>query len=275
MAVPSYERRPEQGRWLAEDTGLEKGGKAYTLARREVIALILAGVAALGGFIYVEEGGRQVRRFVPVFIRPSQVLDLRGWKINLPANNQQVTQPQLSQFHNDAFKVVPAVQFTAWCGGQPQPGSKYARSELREMNSDGSNASWSTTSGTHVLDLTQRITHLPVIKPQVVCGQIHSETAYLILVELDDRRLYVRYRDVVAGVLDDDYQLGTYFDMKIQASQGYVDVFYNGVQKVHQPLKAAACYFKAGCYVQSNTGTGDLPTAFGQVEISRLVVTHS
>jgi alginate lyase len=143
------------------------------------------------------------------------------------------------------------------------------------MNADGSNASWSTTSGTHVLDLTQRITHLPVVKPQVVCGQIHSETAYLILVELDERRLYVRYRDVVAGVLDDDYQIGTYFNMKIQASQGYVDVFYNGAQKVHQPLKAATCYFKAGCYVQSNMSTGDLPTAFGQVEISRLVVTHS
>jgi poly(beta-D-mannuronate) lyase len=40
-------------------------------------------------------------------------------------------------------------------------------------------------------------------------------------------------------------------------------------------MQAAGCYFKAGCYVQSNTSTGDLPTAFGQVEISRLEISHS
>lgn len=213
--------------------------------------------------------------FTPIFVRPSQVLDLKSWKLNLPTGNRQVTQPQLSNYYGEAFEVVQAVQFTAACGGEPQPGSKYPRSELREMNPDGSPASWSTTSGDNVMELTQRITHLPVIKPQLVCGQIHNEADYLILVELDAQRLYVRYKDSVAGVLDTNYQLGTYFDLKIQASQGYVDVFYNGTHEVHQPLDASGCYFKAGCYVQSNTSTGDLPTAFGQVEISSLVVSHS
>jgi hypothetical protein len=255
---------------------MSQRSKAYQLTRRGVFVVALAGLAEL---VYLREKGRQVSnrlaKFVPIFVRPSQVLDLRFWKINLPTGNQQVTQPQLSSFHDDAFKVVEAVQFTAQCGGQPQPGSKYPRSELREMNPDGSNASWSPTSGTHVMDLTQRITHLPVVKPQLVCAQIHNETDYLILVELNDHMLYVRYKDAVAGILDDNYQLGSYFDMKIQASQGYADVFYNGAQKVHQPLDAPGCYFKAGCYVQSNTGTGDLPTAFGQVEISRIVLAHS
>lgn len=220
-------------------------------------------------------GPAQVPGFTPIFVRPSQVLDLAFWKVSLPTDNQEVTQPALSSFHDDAFRVVEAVQFTATCGGKPQPGSKYPRSELREMNADGSNASWSTTSGVHTMDLTQRITHLPVIKPQVVCGQIHSATEYLILVELDSHKLYVRYKDTVAGVLDDNYQLGTYFDMKIRASSGYVDVFYNGAHMVHRAMDANGCYFKAGCYVQSDTGTGDLPTAYGQVEISRLVVSHS
>jgi hypothetical protein len=143
------------------------------------------------------------------------------------------------------------------------------------MNADGSNTSWSMMSGVHTMELTQRITHLPVVKPQLVCGQIHGETEYLILVVLDGNLLYVRYKDEVAGILDNDYQLGTYFNMTIQASQGYVDVYCNGVHLVHQAMQDNDCYFKAGCYLQSNTSTGDLPTAFGQVEIASLVVSHS
>jgi Alginate lyase len=212
--------------------------------------------------------------FTPIFVKPSQVIDLSNWKINLPTGNMQISQPQLSGFYNPAFEVVEAVQFTALCGGQPQPGSNYPRSELREMNPDGSNASWSPVTGTHVMELTERITHLPVVKPQLVCAQIHNDTDYLILVELSGQTLYVRYQDSVAGVLDNNYKLGTFFDLKVQASLGYVDVFYNGVRMVHYPLNAPGCYFKAGCYVQSNVSTGDLATAFGQVEISHLAVSH-
>jgi hypothetical protein len=35
------------------------------------------------------------------------------------------------------------------------------------------------------------------------------------------------------------------------------------------------CYFKAGCYLQSNTILGDLPTAYGQVKITGPVLSHS
>jgi hypothetical protein len=253
---------------------LSRRASIYKLTRRGMFLVAIAGVAE---YVYAKErGGKALRlpKFTPVFLRPGQVLDLRYWKINLPTANQQVSQPELTRYHGPAFRAVEAVQFTVPCGGQPQPGSKYPRSELREMNPDGSQASWSTTLGTHVLELTQRVTHLPVAKPELVCGQIHSDTAYLILVELDAHGLSVRYRNAVAGVLDEQYQLGTFFDLKIVAAGGYVDVFYNGMHKVHQAMKESGCYFKAGCYVQSNTATGDKPTAFGQVEITRLVVSH-
>jgi poly(beta-D-mannuronate) lyase len=251
---------------------IDRRNKIYKVTRRGFMLVALAGVAEL---IYLKERSHQLPKFVPIFVKPSQVLDLTTWKINLPIRNQQVTQPDLSAFYDDAFKVVQAVQFTVMCDGQAQPGSAYPRSELREMNVDGSQASWSTTSGVHRMDLTQRITHLPVVKPQLVCGQIHSDTEYLILVEVDSNKLYVRYKDDVAGVLDKDYQLGTYFNMTIQAAQGYVDVFYNGAHMVHQALDADGCYFKAGCYLQSNTSRGDQPTAYGQVEICKLAISHS
>jgi hypothetical protein len=257
---------------------MARRSKAYKLTRRGVFVLALAGLAEV---VYLEEKSPQRARrhnmstFTPIFVKPSQVIDLSNWKINLPTGNMQISQPQLSSFYNPAFEVVEAVQFTALCGGQPQPGSAYPRSELREMNPDGSTASWSPATGTHVMQLTERITHLPVVKPQVICAQIHNGTDYLILVELNGQTLYVRYQDSVASVLDNNYQLGTFFDLKVQASQGYVDVFYNGAHMVHYPLNAPGCYFKAGCYVQSSISTGDLATAFGQVEISSLTVSHA
>jgi hypothetical protein len=246
----------------------------YKVTRRGLLLLALAGVAEV---VYLKEkkGGVVLSKFNPAFLRPAQIIDLRTWKINLPTGNKQVMQPKLAHFEGADFKAVDAVQFTAMCGGEPQPGSKYPRSELREMNPDGSQASWSSTSGTHVMELTQRITHLPVKKPQLVCAQIHSGTSYLIMVELDAHNLYVRYQNSIAGFLDNEYQQGTFFDLKIWSAGGYVDVYYNGVQKVHQPMDESGCYFKAGCYVQSNTSTGDLPTAYGQVEVSRLMVSHS
>ena len=94
-------------------------------------------------------------------------------------------------------------------------------------------------------------------------------------VALDEKTLAVRYVDDVVGVLDDNYQLGTSFDMKIVAANGYVDVYYNDVIKVHQAMAKTGCYFKAGCYLQSSTATGDVATAYGQVEISDLTISHS
>jgi hypothetical protein len=264
------------------------------LTRRGFLVLAAGGAA---GIAYVNERGGPVPKilppqrdqaaqpvptatdanFVPISVKPSQVLDLTDWRLNLPANEQQVSQPALAGFHDDAFRVVEAVQFTASCGQEPVPGSKFPRSELREMNPDGSKAAWLTTSGVHRMDLTQRITHLPVVVPKLVCGQIHGAAApdYLILVALDGQRLYVKYKNSVAGVLDQNYQLGTYFDLAIQVSGGYADVFYNGAHLVHQAMAEDQCYFKAGCYLQSNTSLGDLPTAYGQVEITGLVLSHS
>jgi poly(beta-D-mannuronate) lyase len=240
--------------------------------------LLAAAVAALGAGATVEavrlaENGGSHKLFRPTKLKPGEVLDLRTWKIGLPTT-EEVKQPRLEGFSVPDFEVVPAVTFTAHCGDMAQAGSKYPRSELREMNPDGSNASWSSTSGTHVMELRQRVTHLPVVKPQVICGQIHNTTDYLILVELEASKLYVRYKDDIVGVLDSNYRLGTYFRLRIVAGAGVVDVYYNGVHKVRHALDARGCYFKAGCYVQSSTATGDAPTAFAAVDIAELSVSH-
>jgi hypothetical protein len=243
--------------------------RAFLIAALLVPAGAAAGVA---DWIFTDDGPKK-EVFRPMRLRPAQVVDLRQWKIGLPTT-AEINNPKLESYSDPSFQAVQAVQFTVHCGDKAQPGSNYPRSELREMNADGSNASWSSTSGTHTMELTQRITHLPVVKPSLICGQIHNAD-YLILVQLTGKTLAVRYVDDVAGVLDEDYQLGTSFDMKVVAANGYVDVYYNGVLKVHQEMAKTGCYFKAGCYLQSSTATGDVATAYGQVEISDLTISHS
>jgi hypothetical protein len=208
---------------------------------------------------------------------PAQVMDLSIWKINLCTGtpSTQISQPQLHTYADADFKAVPCVQFTAPVGGTVQAGAKYPRTELREMNKDGTTAAWSTATGTHTMRLTQCITHLPAVKPEVVAGQIHDPNEYVILIWLSRNTLSVMYGGGPIGVLDPNYQLNTVFTVKVVAGGGFIDVYYNGVLKVHQPDSREGCYFKAGCYTQSNPAHGDDPADYGQVEIIDLQISHA
>ena len=75
------------------------------------------------------------------------------------------------------------------------------------INNGIDRASWSTTSGTHTMEITQAITH-----------------------------------------------------------NGQYIYTYN--------VSTSGCYFKAGCYTQSNTSKGDASTAYGEVVIYSLSVKH-
>lgn len=204
---------------------------------------------------------------------PAQLFDLSGWKLTND-QNVQITDPALLTYTDSNYYVRSAVVFRAHCGGIPVPGSSYARCEYREMNADGSPAAWSTSVGTHTLSLHQRVTVLPPVKPEVVIGQIHNADPQ-ILVTLTGTLLTVRYyKEGLVFVLDTNCRLSQWMDVQIVAHAGLVDVYYNGTLKASRPLDIAGCYFKAGCYVQSSTSTGDLPTSYGEVEVSALTVTH-
>jgi len=221
---------------------------------------------------------------------PAQVLGLGYFELTLPvASNitgyaEEVKQPQLAGYANAAyFATLPdgsGVRFVAPAGGATTSGSEYPRSELREMANVGTKeASWSTTVGTHDLKLTESINHLPAMKPQLVFAQIHGQSDDLIEVEISGKgnhnRLYVNHNGKQYGSdLDDNYALGTKFSLEIYVTGGYVDVWYNGVRHVHQNLSDSGDYFKAGCYTQSNPSKGDAPTAYGEVDIYAIKVSH-
>jgi len=222
---------------------------------------------------------------------PSDLLGLSYFELTLPVANPAtgyaaiVKQPELATYsNNDYFYTLSnssGVVFRAPVGGATTSGSQYPRTELREMANAGSQeASWSTRSGTHVMKLRESVDHLPAAKPQVVFAQIHGAKDDLIELEIANtggkNRLYVNHNGKQYGSdLDSNYVLASQFEVEIAAAGGYVDVAYNGVQHVHQALGDDGDYFKAGCYTQSNLSKGDLPSAYGQVTIYRVQVSHT
>jgi hypothetical protein len=216
---------------------------------------------------------------------PSGILNLTNWKLTLPVDTShagspdEITQPELATYTNPNYFHVNGtangVVFTAPCGGATTSGSGYPRSELREMINNGSSpASWSTTSGTHTMEIDQAITHLPVVKPHVVAGQIHNAADDVCVFRLEGTTLFIDLNGVRGPTLTTGYQLGTRFKVKFVAHNGGVDFYYNGQFIYTYKVSTSGCYFKTGCYTQSNTSKGDAPTAYGEVVVYNYTVTH-
>jgi hypothetical protein len=216
---------------------------------------------------------------------PSRVLNLSSWKLQIPVTPggsdqpEEVNWPALGRYRSRFFYVNRArsgIVLSAHIGGAIIPGSMFARTELREMTDNGTRkASWSNASTTNTMTIREAITHLPAARPAIAAGQIHDGNTYLALIRLDGTRLWVRANNRSAGILDADYRLGTIFTVKLAATNGRIQVYYNNVLKVDFPQACSACYFKAGAYLQSNISYGDNPDAYGEVIIYSLNVSHS
>jgi hypothetical protein len=216
---------------------------------------------------------------------PSRILNLNNWKLTLPVETSrpgspdEVMQPELRGYQDTNYFRVngtrDGVLFTAPCGGATTGGSSYPRSELREMKDNGSTqAGWSTTIGTHTMEIRQAITHLPTVKPHVVAGQIHDANDDVIVFRLEGTKLFVDQNGVNGPVLNASYRLGDVFTVKFVAHDGGVECHYDGRYIYTYPVRTSGCYFKAGCYTQSNTSRGDAPSAYGAVVVYDVKVTH-
>jgi hypothetical protein len=240
----------------------------------------IAGKPQSGQVAGAQTGGAQ-----PVAATPAKLLNLANWKLTLPIGSDgkptEIMQPQLGAYTNPAFFFMngahSGVVFRANAGGVTTSGSSYPRSELREMSGGGkANASWSNTSGVHTMEVREAITHLPAAKPDVVAAQIHDASDDVVEVRLEGSVLSAQYNDGKNSiVLDGGYQLGSAYNLKIVAANGLISVFYNGAHKGDIPKSGSGWYFKAGCYTQSNTSKGDAPTAYGEVAIYSLGVSHT
>lgn len=217
---------------------------------------------------------------------PGQVLDLTNWKLTLPYGNtrpgspEEISQPALSSFQSASNFFVSSegeqVRFRAHCGGLTTKTSGYPRCELREMTNQGAaKARWSTDDSTrHTMTMTAAITATPEVKKHVVCAQIHDAQDDVLMIRLEGTKLFVERNGLEEVMLERKYQLGTFFDLKIESQSGTLRVWYNGAEKLTWPVSKAGCYFKAGCYTQSNVLKGDQADAYGEVAIVQLKLTH-
>ena len=217
---------------------------------------------------------------------PNSILHLNNWKLTLPTNSDHSGSPDEIKWPElESFSIKPYFQlnsqktgviFQVPVSGVTTANSKFPRSELREMSSDGTEeASWSSDTGSHRMFIQESITHLPVLKPEIVAGQIHDATSDVAMVRLENQNLFIQGDGQNLGTLDPAYVLGTQFTVEFVVGDGHIKVYYNGVQKIDYKKSGSGYYFKAGCYDQSNATKGESADAYGEVIIYQLEVHHS
>jgi poly(beta-D-mannuronate) lyase len=92
------------------------------------------------------------------------------------------------------------------------------------------------------------------------------------MVRLEGEKLFIERTEGDDVMLDRRYRLGTAFTLRLEAGHGRVKAWYEGEQKMDWPISRSGCYFKAGCYTQSNEARGDDPADYGEVEVYELTV---
>jgi hypothetical protein len=205
---------------------------------------------------------------------------LQGWKLTLPYDSpakgvpDEIAWPELPRFSDErCFHLDEAgrLVFRARCDGVTTRGSKYPRSELREMDGPRE-AAWDVAAErVRGLDIVFAVTRLPSVKPHVVCAQIHDAERDVLMVRLEGSKLLLERTGREDVLLDRKYVLGAPVAVRIEAGAGRIRVWHQEALRAEWPETAMGCYFKAGCYVQSNVAKGDRPDAYAEVRFARIL----
>lgn len=229
--------------------------------------------------------------------RPSDLIEFDGphaaWKITLdlpPGGGTNAEEESAATLANGfvappSFTVVDngsAVSFRASVdGARTSENTKYPRTELREMQAAAPTkpASWSIDDSgpePRSMQYDVAVVAAPKKKPQVVCGQIHDADADVLEIMYDGKKEAIVYRwlgDTQPNALIEDYALGTFFTLRIEAASGEVKIYIDGDRKATKSATNDGCYFKAGCYTQSNMDIEHDAQQYGEVWIRNMHVT--
>lgn len=224
--------------------------------------------------------------------------NLSNWKLTLPVADDDGDAEEITDLlgysHPDWFYAGPDGEmiFAAPVDGVTTSGSRYPRSELREMR-DNDEIQWDLEEGGS-LSATLAVNSVPTRdddKPgRIIIGQIHGEDDELVRLYYQDETLY--FANEHAG--DDDEEL----DFKLENAQGdtpnvalgerfsyLIDVrgmqltvevhadgdVYRSVSDIHEYWFDDTFYFKAGIYLGVNDDSGH---GVGQVTFYALDVSH-
>jgi hypothetical protein len=225
-------------------------------------------------------------------VAPGGNVDLSDWQLQLPTGSPgsptTISPDQLSAdggFHDAYFSTDSsdgAMHFWDPEAGVTSAHSDYPRSELREMNADGSPANW-FSSGTNTLSATLRVTQVP---SSVCVGQIHlgsgGSTKPLLQLFYSGRGgIDMAIEQTPAGGSEVRYPvgnvpLGSTWSYVIGLSGDTISLVIDGGQArtwtASPSFDGYGMYFKAGDYDQSSGGSSAQGAA---VDFYALSVFHS
>lgn len=230
------------------------------------------------------------------------------WKMTFPDGEEE---KQLEDVTNEYFYVNDTgngIVFYAPVRSDngTTPNSDYIRSELREREEDGSGDIYWTTTGTHVVYAKQAITHLPLVKDELVATQIHGNKDDgiddAVVLRLEGSHLFLSFN---GGKLRDDvtvktdYELGTIHEVIFEVIDDKHYIYYSEDGQLNTAYAAGTAsqylitdgsddfimdlnydqsYFKVGNYTQSNAEEegdyADDSENYGEVVVYDFWVNH-
>lgn len=161
------------------------------------------------------------------------------------------------------------------------------RTELREVNADGTAAAFNALSGTHEMYGRSTVVHGPAAAPDIVFAQLHNGDVDRVSLRTQLVSGTVRGRIRVNGTSVHEwanpYVEGTEVEWLIRVISGELLVFINDMTTPAYTAPAGTLtatagvntwYFKAGCYLQTDSATVGT-SEYGSVDLRSLRVKHS
>ncbi|MBT2342410.1 MULTISPECIES: polysaccharide lyase family 7 protein [Pseudomonas] len=221
------------------------------------------------------------------------MIDLSTWNLSIPEGSPAVTidTPSLAQGFKDQYFHADTGTLFFWA---PVTGSKtanaiYPRSELRETYSSGAARNWLYSAADNKLSATLTVNQVPSTG-KVVIGQIHTKDSTSPLIKLEYQyktktstgnivakvRMHPEDADGQVIIVATGIKLNQPFSYLIHLDKAGVLTVNGAGYQWSSALNTAwankQLYFKAGVYVQDNTG---YVTEGGQVTFSLLNIAHT
>jgi len=170
-------------------------------------------------------------------------------------------------------------------GGTTSSNSVYPRCEFREYatGSTSAKASWSGSSGHHILRGKTKIMHFEADKPEVVIAQMHDASDDTLQIHCTGssatgpQTWRLKLNGTTAGTLASGIALGQEVSWDIDVNNGNLVVKIGGVSQYSgNPGWGGGQYFKVGDYPQQNSTTTSNPsTGYSRVELRDLFCSHA
>ena len=258
--------------------------------RSFIVAMAAAALAGPPGVAGITKA--QAATTLNPGVAPGGNFDLSVWELQLPVGSPgsptTIPPSQLegaSGYQNPAYfwtdKNDGSMTFWDPESGVTTPNSSFPRSELREMNSNGSAADW-TLAGNHTLSAELRVVS---VTSNVCVGQVHlgtGGTSTKPLAELyyhSNGNIYLGTENSPSGGQTlhsiTNVALGAHWTYVINVSGNTLNLTVNGrttSYSIPASFNAYHQYFKAGDYNQSASSS---TTNGAKVKFYSLTVSHS